>query len=115
MLKFAILFGNLLAILLVGFVFISIGLFVSALTENQLAAAVGTIGIILAFLLVGLISALLPSSYMLRYVFDFLSVFSRFQGFTNGYFDFASIIYYISVGAIFLYLTVRIYDRKRYG
>ena len=114
-LKFAILFGNLFAILLVGFVFISIGLFVSALTENQLAAAVGTIGIILAFLLVGLISALLPSSYMLRYVFDFLSVFSRFQGFTNGYFDFASIIYYISVGAIFLYLTVRIYDRKRYG
>jgi len=114
-LKFAILFGNLFAILLVGFVFISIGLFVSSLTENQLAAAVGTIGIILAFLLIGFISALLPSSYWLRYVFDFLSVFSRFQGFTNGYFDFASIIYYISVGAIFLYLTVRIYDRKRYG
>ena len=114
-LKFAILFGNLLAILLVGFVFISIGLFVSALTENQLAAAVGTIGIILVFLLIGLVSALLPSSYWLRYVFDFISVFSRFQGFTNGYFDFASLIYYLSVGAIFLYLTVRIYDRKRYG
>ena len=114
-LKFAILFGNLLAILLVGFVFIAIGLFVSSLTENQLAAAVGTIGIILAFLLIGLISSLLPSSYFLRYVFDFISIFSRFQGFTNGYFDIASLVYYLSVGAVFLYLTVRIYDRRRYG
>ncbi|MBO7304078.1 MAG: ABC transporter permease subunit [Clostridia bacterium] len=114
-LKFVILLGNVVAILLVGMLFISVGLFVSSLTENQLAAAVGTMAIIVAFLLVGLISALLPSSYWLRYVFDFFSVLTRFQGFTNGYFDFASLFYYLSVSAIFLYLTVRIYDRRRYG
>ena len=113
--KLALLIGNVLAMLLVGLVFISIGLFVSSLTENQLTAAVGTMAIILAFLAVGLISSLLPTEYWLRFLLDSLSVFTRFQGFTNGYFDFASIIYYISVGAIFLYLTVRIYDRKRYG
>lgn len=114
-LKFWILLGNLAAILLVGMVFISIGLFVSALTENQLAAAVGTIAIIAGFLLIGVLSSLLPSSYWLRYVLDFISVFSRFQGFTNGYFDIASLVYYISISAIFIYLTVRIYDRRRYG
>ena len=113
--KFAVLFGNLVAILLVGLVFISIGLFVSALTENQLAAAIGTIAIIAAFLLIGVFSALLPTTYWLRYVLDFISVFSRFQGFTNGYFDIASVVYYLSMGAIFLYLTVRIYDRRRYN
>ena len=113
--KFAILFGNLIAILLVGMAFITIGLFVSALTENQLAAAIGTMGIIVAFLAIGLISSLLPTSYALRYVFDFISIFSRFQGFVNGYFDVASVIYYISISGIFLYLTVRIYDRRRYG
>lgn len=114
-LKFGILFGNLTAILLVGGVFIAIGLFVSSLTENQLAAAIGTIAIILTFLAIGLVSSLLPSSYPLRYVFDFISIFTRFQGFTNGYFDIASVVYYISVGAIFIYLTIRIYDRRRYG
>ena len=114
-LKFLILLGNVVAILLVGMMFISIGLFVSALTENQLAAAVGTIAIILGFLLIGAISSLLPSSYWLRYVFNFLSVFSRFQGFVNGYFDIASLVYYLSASAIFLYLTVRIYDRRRHG
>ena len=114
-LKFLILFGNMIALLLVGMMFISIGLFVSALTENQLAAAVGTIAIILGFLLIGLISSLLPSSYWLRYVLNFISVFSRFQGFVNGYFDIASIVYYLSVSGIFLYLTVRTYDRRRFG
>ena len=114
-LKFIILVGNLVAILLVGMVFISIGLFVSSITENQLASAVGTIAIILAFLLIGVLSSLLPSSYWLRYVLDFISVFSRFQGFVNGYFDIASLIYYLSISAIFIYLTIRIYDRRRYG
>ena len=114
-LKFAILIGNVIALLLVGMVFISIGLFVSALTENQLAAAVGTIAIILGFLGVGLISALIPASYSIRYVFDALSIFTRFQTFVNGYFEFASVIYYLSMSGIFLWLTIRVYDRRRFG
>ena len=114
-LQFAILFGNLIALLLVGMVFISIGLFISALTENQLSAAIGTIAVILAFLGIGLINSLIPSSYAIRYVFDALSIFSRFQSFSNGYFEFASIIYYLSVSGIFLWLTIRVYDRRRYG
>lgn len=110
-----ILLGNIIALLLVGFVFISIGLFVSALTENQLAAAVGTIAIIMALLLVGLINTFLPASYWLRYVFDSVSIFTRFQTFANGYFDLSTVIYYLSMGGIFLYLTYRVYDRRRFG
>ena len=114
-LKFAILFGNLIALLLVGMVFISIGLFVSALTENQLSAAIGTIAIILGFLGIGLVNSLIPTSYAIRYVFDALSIFTRFQSFVNGYFEFASVIYYLSVSGIFLWLTIRVYDRRRFG
>ena len=113
--KVAVLLGNVVALLLVGAVFISVGLFVSSLTENQLAAAVGTIAILLAFLGVGIIGMLLPTEYWLRYILDALSIFTRFSTFTNGYFDLASVIYYISVTGIFLYLTVRIYDRRRYN
>ena len=113
--KFAVIIGNLLAVLLVGMVFIAIGLFVSSLTENQISAAIGTVSIILAFLLVGLISSLIPSSYVIRYVFYFISIFSRFQAFTAGYFDIAAILYYVSLAFIFVYLTVRVYDRRRYN
>ena len=113
--KFTLLLGNIVALLLVGFVFIAIGLFVSSLTENQLSAVVGTIGIILGFLAIGIISMLIPDKYWVRYVFDSLSIFTRFSTFTNGYFDLASVVYYLSVGGIFLYLTIRIYDRRRYS
>lgn len=112
--KTAVLLGNLLALLLVGMVFISVGLFVSSLVENQLSAAVGTIAILAAFLGIALINSLLPSAFWLRYVLNALSVFTRFQVFVNGYFDFSSLLYYLSVSAVFLYLTVRVYDRRRY-
>ena len=114
-LNVALLLGNMLALLMVGLVFIAVGIFVSSLTENQLSAAVGSIGIILAMLIVGIIGMLLPQNYWLRFVFDALSIFTRFQTFTNGYFDLASVVYYFSVCAVFLYLTVRVFDRRRYN
>ena len=113
--KVAILFGSLIATLLVGAVYIAIGIFVSSLTENQLSAAVGTMAILLGFLAIGIVSMLFPTQFWLRYVFNFISIFTRFQNFTVGYFDIASTVYYVSIAAIFIYLTIRIYDRRRYN
>ena len=113
--KIATLIGSLIALLLVGAVFIAIGLFVSSLTENQLSAAIGTIAIILVLLAIGLINSLIPSDYAIRFVFDAISIFTRFQSFTNGIFDVASFVYYISVAAVFLYLTLRSDARRRYN
>ena len=42
-----IILGNIIAITLVGAAFIAVGIFVSSLTENQLAAAIGTFGILI--------------------------------------------------------------------
>ena len=114
-LKIIVLIGNVLALLLVGFVFICIGLFVSALTENQLNAAIGTIAIILVFLGIGLLGSLVPSTYWIRSVLDALSIFRRFGAFTAGYIDLSTLFYYLSVGGVFLWLTVRVYDRRRAG
>lgn len=113
--KVAILLGSLIATLLVGAVYIAIGIFVSSLTENQLSAAVGTMAILLGFLAIGIVSMLFPTQFWLRYVFNFISIFTRFQNFTVGYFDIASTVYYVSIAAIFIYLTIRIYDRRRYN
>ncbi len=113
--RISVLVGNIIALLLVGMVFIAIGLFVSSLTENQLSAAIGTIAIILVFMGVGMISSLIPANYWFRFVVEALSVFTRFQSFTNGYFELSSFVYYLSVSALFLYFTVRVYDRRRYN
>ncbi len=110
----SVLLGNILAILLLGMTFVSVGLFVSALTENQLAAAIGTVSILLAFLLISLLNTLIPA-YWLRFILSTVSVFSRFQNFTQGVFDISALVYYLSVSAAFLFLTMRVYDRRRWG
>ncbi len=113
--RVAVLVGNIVALLLVGAVFIAVGLFVSSLTENQLSAVIGTIAIIFGFLAIGILGNLFAGNYVIRFVFDSISVFSRFSAFTAGYFDISAIVFYISLAVLFLYLTVRIYDRRRYN
>ncbi len=110
--KTALLLGNYVAVLLGGMAFLAVGVFVSALTESQLAAAVGTIGILVVFLGFSLLGSLF-GSYFIRYVFDCLSLFSRFSSFSNGIFDLAALLYYLTFTAVFLFLTVRVYDRRR--
>lgn len=112
--KTAVLLGNLVAILLLGMTFIAIGLFVSAMTENQLAAAIGTVAILLVLMFVSLLNSVIPV-YWIRFVLSSISVFARFQNFTQGVFDFAALFYYLSVTAAFLLLTVRLFEKRRWG
>lgn len=111
--KTPVLLGNLVAILLVGMAFTSVGIFVSSVTENQLAAAVGTIAILIFFLAVSLLNGIIPF-YWLRFILSAISIFARFQNFTQGVFDVAALIYYLSVCAVFLFFTVRVFAKRRY-
>ncbi len=111
--KTSILLGSLLALLLVGLAFASVGIFVSSVTENQLAAAVGTIGILLFFMLISLLNNVIPF-YFLRFILNGISIYARFVNFTNGVFDVASLVYYLSICAVFLFLTVRVFARRRH-
>ena len=112
--KTAVLFGNLVAILLLGMTFVTIGLFMSSLTENQLAAAIGTVAVLGVLLCIGVVNSVIPV-YWIRFVLSSISVFSRFQNFTQGVFDIAALFYYLSVSAAFLFLTVRIFEKRRWG
>ena len=106
--------GNLVGILLVGAAFVAIGMFISALTENQLAAAVITISVILLMLGLGLVNDLI-NTYWVRVVISWISVYSRFGNFQNGLFDFAAILYYASICFVFVFLTVRMYEKRRWN
>ena len=112
--KTAIVLGNFVAAMLVGMAFIAIGVFVSALTENQLAAAVGTIGLLLLFMVISMLNSFIPV-YFIRFILKSVSIFSRFGNFTQGAFDVSALIYYLSIAFVFLFLTVRVYDKRRYN
>ena len=110
----AVLVSDSVGILLIGAAFIAIGLFVSSLTENQLVAAVGTMGILIFLLLVGLLTSYIDS-YVVRTVIDWISIYSRFGNFGYGILDPATIVYYFSICFVFMFLTVRIYEKRRWS
>ena len=54
-------------------------------------------------------------TYAIRAALSFACVLSRFNNFTYGILDFSSILYYLSITAVFLFLTTRVYDKRRWG
>ena len=103
-----------IGVILIGAAFIAIGMFVSSLTENQLAAAVITIAIIAAMLVLNVVNQYI-NSYPVRFVIDWVCVMSRFGNFTTGVLDFTAMLYYLSLTGVFLLLTARVYDKRRWG
>ena len=43
-----------------------------------------------------------------------LSLFERFAAFVNGIFDLSAVVYYLTVAAFFLFLSVQSLEKRRY-
>lgn len=106
--------GCTVGIILIGSCFIAVGLFMSSLTENQLAAAVGTIAVLCGLVMTSVLNSVIDF-YPVRAVLSWISIYSRFANFTYGIFDIPAAVYYISVSAVFIFLTVRVYEKRRYA
>lgn len=106
--------GCLMAMLLVGMCFIAVGIFVSSLTDNTVTAAVGTMAVILVMVAASLFNTLIDV-YFIRQILSWISVYGRYVNFTYGIFDISATIYYVSVTSVFLFLAVRVFDRRRWA
>lgn len=107
-------FISILAFLLLGAALISVGIFISSLTENQLVAAVLSF---LALLLNYYLTAL--SSYVsvgwIASLMRAMCVFDRFDIFANGVLDLTAVVYFLSVTAVFLFLSVQSLEKRRWS
>ena len=106
--------GNYVAILGVAAVYISIGVFISSLTENQLISAIATLAVFALLLILDLCYNLVNTAWI-KAVLYWLSIFRRYNTFVMGVFSLADFVYYISVTAVFLFLTVRMLEKKRWS
>lgn len=106
--------GNTVGLLLLGGIFVSIGFFISSLTENQMIAAIGGFFINLMILLMNTLKSALPNGF-LQDVLSSISVYSRYSEITSGIFSLSSLIFFVSVIFIFLFLTVRVLEKRRWA
>ncbi len=106
--------GNYIGISVLVGAFVAIGLFISALTENQIVAAVLSYCSLFALLFIGWMGDIVQSVFWAQ-IFSWLSVLDSYNSFTLGVFNPAAIIYYLSLIGLFLFLTVCVLERRRWA
>ncbi|HTZ99730.1 MAG TPA: ABC transporter permease [Candidatus Aquilonibacter sp.] len=108
----ALVFAGYLGALLLGASLLSIGSFISSLTESQLIAVVLSFGVILILWVLDF--AVRGSDSVAGQVLQYISVIHHYDDFTHGIIDTSSLIYYVSVPVLFIFLTVRSVDSMRW-
>lgn len=94
--------------------FISIGLFISSLTESQMIAGVLTFAVLIAVNYAQSIN-LFTDHPLIVGIFDAVSLFSHYDVFQTGVVSIKEVIYYLSVSSVFVFLTIRVMDRRRFS
>ena len=106
--------GNFVALLLLGASFISIGIFVSAMTENQVVAAIVSFIIIMLFYMIDIFAGSVQVEW-LRNVMSSLGFYTKYYEFSTGIFSIPSLVFFISAIFVFNFLTVRALERRRWS
>jgi ABC-2 type transport system permease protein len=106
------LFSGYLGIFLLGTVFLSIGLFTSSLTSNQIVAYVMSSALILFLWFIGLAEGLTGGQTI--GIFQLIALSTYFPAFGRGIIDSNGVIYYLSLIIVFLFLTHRSLESRRW-
>jgi len=108
-------FTSALGILMVGCLYMSIGCFASALTRNQAVAAVSGFALGAALFFTGFFSYFAGDrtdwlSQLARYI----SLANHMESFTRGVIDLGAIVFFLSLTGLFLYLTHKVVESRRW-
>ncbi len=101
-----------LGLILLGGAFISLGIFTSSLTENQIVAASISFGMLFFFWLISYSVNLVSAD--LGQVLSYLSINEHIESLSKGVVDSEDIIYYLCFIAMFLFLTLRSLETNRW-
>jgi len=109
---FGVSFGGYLGMLLISGAYLSIGLFTSSLTKNQIIAFIVSFVIIFVLFLFDKIILFLPG--FLATPLEFISTDYHFNSIARGVIDTRNVIYYLSLTFFFLFLTVKSLETRKY-
>ena len=129
--------GAYIGFIFLGAAYVAIGVFASALTENQIIAAVISFIIMLMLMLLDFVSSMLGSvvstlidkinfvgltdtqieaaGKAVTSAVQWLNPTTRLGNYINGIFEVSPILFFVSLVAAFLYLTNRIIEKRRWS
>jgi len=107
------LIGAYIGFILLGMTYIAIGVFASSLTESQVVAVViGFVSLLIMWLADSLTTMVGGTASK---VLGWFSLMTRYEDFTRGILGLSPIVYYISFIAVFLFITTRVIEKRRWS
>lgn len=105
--------GGYIGFVLLGATYLAISMFVSSFTESQSVATVAGIVTLVILYFLQSIGSSIGSTF--GAILQWIAPLTRYNDFTAGSFNFASLIYYITFSAVMVYLTYINVERKRWN
>lgn len=107
------LFAGYFGLLLLGASFVAVGVFASATSQSQVVAGLVGLGLLLAVWLMDWVADWLPG--LAGRAVAALSPVQHLIDFQKGIVDLSHVLYYVSFAFAFLFLTVRVLDKRRWS
>jgi len=102
-----------IGLILLGAAILSLGVFASSLTKNQIIAATGTLGMVLCFWVIGWLAATSPDIPLSGFLQE-ISLVSHQARFLKGLITIRDVVFYLCFSLFFLSITLRILDSRQW-
>jgi len=102
-----------LGVLLIGGMFLAVGLLASAMSRNQIVAAMVTFAVILLIFFVAFLAGLVTDP-KLQEALGYVSVLDHMSEFSRGIVDTRRLVYYLSTSLFFLFAASRALEDKKW-
>lgn len=112
--QWSVILCTIFGMLLLGGALIAVDIFISALTESQVVAAFASIGVALFISLVDVFTSISNSQFVINLI-NAVSFSKNYTNFTYGILDLSNVMFFLSVIAIFVFLTIRVFEKKRWN
>ena len=112
-----------IGIMLYGAMLTAMGMFISSLTQSQVVSAIATLALVGLLTFVGGIrvdfTTLFSGAFsflgtFLNSALEFIDINARFSDFASGTLNIVPLVYFLSITALFILLTVRVIERRRW-
>lgn len=106
--------GNYVGLLLTAALYIALAMLMACITESQIIAFMMGFFALLVFALCEMLKSVINITWLNK-ILGAVSVTSRFANLSNGLFDISTVFYFLSMTVLFLFLTIRVIDKRRWS
>lgn len=107
---------GILGMLLYGLAFIAIGMFISSITESQVIAAIVSIVVLfIGYMMSSVTSMISTEGNIITKILGGFDLLTPIDGFVSGVLNISSIVYYVSITLLFIFLTTQSIQKRKWS